>query len=177
MRRDARVLELGCWPGSWLEELVEIVGETGAVVGVDVEAISELTGVSFLELDFTEAEAVDRIATALGGSADAVLSDAAPKLTGIRDVDGALLEELYDAALAISSRVLKPNGFLIVKGFPGPEADSFRKTLRSRFAHVSEVRPDGKRRSSNEFYWVATPEAKPKRTRRKRSKQAKGTKR
>ena len=97
LRRGARLVELGCWPGGWLQELSELLGDDTTLVGVDLEPISELPGATFLELDFTEPLAEERIEVALGGPADAVLSDAAPKLTGIRDVDGASLEELYEA--------------------------------------------------------------------------------
>jgi 23S rRNA U2552 (ribose-2'-O)-methylase RlmE/FtsJ len=73
-------------------------------------------------------------------------------------VDRAAAEELHEAALRVSRAVLRPGGTLVLKGFPGPESDHFRSVLRSSFARVSEVRPEGKRRTSKEFYWVATGE-------------------
>ena len=48
-----------------------------------------------------------------------------------------------------------------MKGFPGQESDLFRKELKRRFASVHEVRPEGKRTTSKEFYWVAS-QAKPR---------------
>jgi 23S rRNA (uridine2552-2'-O)-methyltransferase len=83
-----------------------------------------------------------------------VISDAAPKLTGIRDLDRAAIEELQEAALRVVDRVLRPGGAILLKGFPGPEGDRLRATLRARFERVSEVRPEGKRSTSKEFYWV-----------------------
>ena len=106
-------------------------------------------------------EALPAIQAALGRRADAVLCDASPKLTGIRDADLAALEEIYLAALALAEALLTPRGFLIVKGFPGQESDLFRKELKRRFSSVHEVRPEGKRTTSKEFYWVAS-QAKPR---------------
>ena len=164
LRAGARVVELGCWPGGWLQLLLERVGESGRVVGVDLAETDALPPAVVLQLDITESQTLDAIAEALGGSADLVLSDAAPKLSGIRDADRGALEELYAAALGVAEGVLVEGGSLIVKGFPGPEADAFRKELRARFPHVAEVRPEGKRGTSKEFYWVAGQEP---RTRRK----------
>ena len=127
------------------------------MVGVDLAETDPVApNVSVLALDMTEPESVERIATALGRPADAVLCDAAPKLTGVRDVDLAAIEELYTAALQIARRTLSPGGFVIVKGFPGQESDLFRKELRRVFAKVGEIRPEGKRATSKEFYWVAS---------------------
>jgi 23S rRNA (uridine2552-2'-O)-methyltransferase len=156
VRRGAVVVELGCWPGGWLQVLAERVGPEGVVLGVDRVAIDPLAApVRFVELDFAEPDAAERIAQELGRPADVVLSDAAPKLSGIRDVDRAGEEELYDAALRVAERVLAPDGTLVVKGFPSPEAERFRRTLRERFAVVSEARPEGRRSTSKEFYWIA----------------------
>ena len=102
-----------------------------------------------------EPESLEAIRAALGRPADAVLCDASPKLTGVRDVDLAAIEEIYHAALAIAESLLAPRGFLVVKGFPGQESDLFRKELKRRFADVHELRPEGKRTTSKEFYWVA----------------------
>ena len=160
--RGTRVIDLGCAPGGWLQVLAARVGDRGRVLGVDSVSLDPLEGpIELLELDFTRADAPDTIARALGESADALLSDAAPKLTGIRDLDRAAGEELYEAVWRVMERTLRPGGALVVKGFPGPEADSFRAALRGRFPRVSEVRPEAKRTTSKEHYWVARSGAEP----------------
>ncbi len=127
------------------------------MVGVDLTPTDAVApNVTVLALDMTESATHDAIAAALGRNADAVLCDAAPKLTGVRDVDLAAIEEIYTAALALARRLMTPAGFLVVKGFPGQESDLFRKELRRAFAVVDEIRPAGKRATSKEFYWVAS---------------------
>ncbi len=174
MRPGAAVVELGSWPGGWLQVLGARVGSQGRVVGVDTRPLDPLgEPVQLLELDFTHPEAPERVAEALSRPADAVLSDAAPHLTGVREVDRAALEELQEAALAVADRVLRPGGGLVLKGFPGPESDRMRKLLRSRFGTVSEVRPEGKRSTSNEFYWVVGGgRSRPSRRRTRRGRTA-----
>jgi 23S rRNA (uridine2552-2'-O)-methyltransferase len=142
------------------------------VVGVDIRPIDPLgEPVQLLEIDFTDPEAPERIAEALSRPADAVLSDAAPHLTGVRDVDRAALEELQEAVIGVADRVLRPGGGFVLKGFPGPESDRMRKRLQSRFGTVSEVRPEGKRSTSNEFYWVVGGgRSKPGQRRRRRGR-------
>lgn len=151
------MLDLGCWPGGWLEVLAQQIGPEGRIVGVDLQETPPLAApqVTVLTLDFCAPESLEKIRAALGRPADALLCDASPKLTGVRDVDLAAIEEIYTAALAIAESLLAPRGFMIVKGFPGQESDLFRKQLRRRFADVHEIRPEGKRTTSKEFYWVA----------------------
>ncbi len=158
LAKNAAVLDLGCWPGGWLEVLARVIGPEGRIVGVDLQETPALAApqVTVLTLDFTAPESLAALRAALGRPADAVLCDASPKLTGVRDVDLGAIEEIYLAALAIAESLLAPRGFLIVKGFPGQESDSFRKELRRKFADVHEVRPEGKRTTSKEFYWVAS---------------------
>ncbi len=159
LRRGGAAVDLGCWPGAWLQVLAERIGPEGRIVGVDLQATEPLADpVRILQFDFTESGAAERIVEALDGRhADLLLCDAAPKLTGVRDVDRAALEELWEAALHIVEGCLDPAGGIVIKGFPGAPADAFRKLLRARFGRVSEVRPEAKRPSSNEFYWVALP--------------------
>jgi len=153
------VVDLGCWPGAWLQVLAERVGPEGRVVGVDLQETDPLPHpVAVMQFDFAEPGAPERIALALTRKADLLLCDASPKLTGVRDVDHAALEEVWQAALAVADHVLTPAGAAVIKGFPCAEADAFRLRLRERFARVSEVRPEGKRGTSREFYWVALHE-------------------
>jgi 23S rRNA (uridine2552-2'-O)-methyltransferase len=150
------VLELGCWPGGWLQVLAKRVGPEGRVVGVDTKPTEPLDPpVVLLQLDFTEFGAIETVSEAVGGRVQALFSDAAPTLSGIKDVDRGAAEEIHASTFAIAEAVLEPSGFLIAKGFPGPPADEFRKQLRGAFAKVDERRPEGKRSTSKEFYWVA----------------------
>jgi 23S rRNA (uridine2552-2'-O)-methyltransferase len=155
------VVELGCWPWSWLQILARRVGPEGTVVGIDLAPVDPLPPpIVTLVGDFCEPGTREAIAKALGGPAELVLCDAAPKLSGIADVDRGAMEELHHAALALCDSVLPATGSLIMKAFPGAEADAVRAELRRRFARVAEVRPEGKRSTSKEFYWVAGPDRK-----------------
>lgn len=159
LRRGGTAVDLGCWPGAWLQVLAERVGAEGRVVGVDLKATDPLPHpVRLLELDFTAPETSELISEALGGrGADLLLCDASPQLSGVRDVDRAALEELWEAALQIAETLLVSGGGLAIKGFPGAPADAFRKQLRERYGRVSEFRPEAKRGTSKEFYWLARP--------------------
>ncbi len=151
----AALVDLGSWPGGWLQVLADRVGPRGRIVGVDTREVDRVNErVSLLKLDFTDAAAPEEIAGVLGSPADAVLSDAAPALSGIKDVDRAAVEEIHEAVLRVVNRVLRPGGGLVLKAFPGPESDRMRRVLRSRFPGMKEVRPEGKRSGSREFYWV-----------------------
>ena len=152
------MLELGCWPGGWLQILARAVGPEGHVLGVDLRSVDPLDApVETLELDFTTPEALETLRDALPRTPVAVLSDAAPKKTGIVDLDRGAEEELYESALYLAENLLETGaGLFVMKGFPGPGADATRRLLRERFARVSEVRPEGKRQTSKEFYWLGS---------------------
>ncbi|MFQ5697079.1 MAG: SAM-dependent methyltransferase [Myxococcota bacterium] len=155
LRRGASVVELGCWPGGWLQRLAEHVGPKGKVVGVDLEQPEELpTPVRVVVGDLTSRETWERIVQVLGGPADALFCDAAPHLTGIRDLDQAAMEELQLAALGAAERVLRPGGALVLKAFPGSPAEALRARLRRQYGSLLEVHPEGRRATSREFYWV-----------------------
>ena len=106
LQHGARVVDLGCWPGGWLQVAARAVGAEGCVVGVDVRALDaplDEMNVRFLEADLTDPDVATRVRAALGGPADVLLSDAAPKLTGIRDTDRAREEALLEAISGVPS--------------------------------------------------------------------------
>jgi 23S rRNA (uridine2552-2'-O)-methyltransferase len=108
----AHVVDFGCWPGAWLQVASSRVGPEGRVVGVDLVAVAPLglANVTTIEGDACDAVVQQRVLDAAGGRVDVVLSDLAPKLTGIRSTDDAREEALVETAIAFASRVLPPRG-------------------------------------------------------------------
>src|SRR6185503_4299235 len=92
--------------------------------------------------------------TALGREGDVVLSDLAPKLTGIRATDEARAEELAQVALDALPRLLRPGGHFVMKLFMGPGYTTLLEQVRSSFAQVKTTRPEATRRGSAELYAV-----------------------
>jgi 23S rRNA (uridine2552-2'-O)-methyltransferase len=158
LRRGQRVVDLGCWPGGWLQVAVERVGGGGLVVGVDLAETQPLANANMVALvgDFTQPPVQAEILARLGGTpADVVLSDAAPKLTGIRDRDRAQEEELLLAIESCLAALLRPGGSLLVKILEGPEAQAIDKRLRARFESARTLKPRATRKGSSERYLLA----------------------
>jgi len=158
LAKGERVVDLGCWPGGWLQEAATAVGPRGRVVGVDRAAIEpplENENVVAFVGDLEDPEIATRILDALGGRADVVLSDAAPKLTGIRSTDRALEERLLEAVEGLVPELLRAGGSLILKLLEGPEAATIAKRLGARFESAKSVHPAATRKGSSERYLVA----------------------
>ena len=151
-----RVVDLGCWPGAWLQVASARVGPSGAVVGVDLVAVEplRLANVTTIVGDAGDAQVQQRIIDAAGGPIDVVLSDLSPKLTGVRATDQAREEALVEVAIDFARRVLGPGGSLLVKLFSGVE-QAMTKKLREEFQAVTALRPPSTRKGSSEIYVAA----------------------
>jgi len=158
MRPGDAVVDLGAWPGGWLQVAAELVGARGRVVGVDVVAVDPLPDarVIALEGDAADPTLPARVRDLLGRPADVVLSDMAAKLTGIAPRDAARAAELLDVARRFALEVLRPGGTLVMKTFGGAEAEAARAALRSRFGRVRLVGLEASRKGSSELYLVAS---------------------
>jgi 23S rRNA (uridine2552-2'-O)-methyltransferase len=93
---------------------------------------------------------------ALGRRPSVVLSDMAPKLTGIRPRDEARCAELVTAALQFAVATLAPEGRLVVKVLSGIDTGELLATARERFRTCKVTRPDATRKGSTECYLVAS---------------------
>ncbi len=152
------MVDLGCWPGGWLEEASRAVGHSGRVVGIDLVAIEPPianANVESLVGDMTDPSAASRIRDALGGASDVLLSDAAPKLTGVRERDDAAEENLLLAVEALSDALLRTGGDLLIKLLECPEAQSFQQRLRACYSSVKTVKSAATRKGSRERYLLA----------------------
>jgi 23S rRNA (uridine2552-2'-O)-methyltransferase len=151
------VVDLGAAPGGWLQVAAEIVGPAGKVIGVDLQPIETFRGPNILLLqgDITEAETQGKINELFGGPVHCVLSDLAPKLSGIRDADTARCLDLNRAALAAATGLLRRGGALLVKSFISDELQAFTLELKKYFSSVQRTRPGATRQGSSEFYFYA----------------------
>lgn len=156
LRRGDAVVDLGAWPGAWLQLALERVGAEGRIVGVDLAAIEKLPApnVALVVGDVRDPGTADIVLERLGRRADVVLSDLAPKLTGIRATDEARSEELNATTLALLPRLLAASGRFIMKTFMKPGFEATLRETRARFAEVRTTRPDATRRGSSELYVV-----------------------
>lgn len=149
----SKVLDLGCAPGAWVQVALPLVGPKGFVVGVDLEKVL-LTDPRFR---FIHGDAFQLKPEDLPeGPFDVVLSDMAPKTSGVKVRDQALSAELCLHALAVARMHLKPRGSLVVKLFEGEDAEKVRKEIAKDFEALKLFRPESTRAASKEIYLVAT---------------------
>jgi 23S rRNA (uridine2552-2'-O)-methyltransferase len=156
LKPGARVVDLGCAPGGWIQVALRKLGERGAVVGLDLLPVDPIAGATILEGDFQDAEVERRVEAALGGRADLVLSDMAPNTTGHAATDHLRIMGLAELALDFALRVLAPGGGFVAKVFQGGSERTFLETLKARFAMVRHAKPPASRKDSAELYVVAT---------------------
>ena len=156
IRPGMTVIDLGAAPGAWSQVARPQVGSAGRVVALDILPMAPVSGVEFIQGDFTEDEPVRALELALGGAAvDLVLSDMAPNISGMATVDQARSMYLAELALEFARAHLKPGGDLVVKLFQGADFDSFVREVRSLFAKVQVIKPKASRPRSNEVYLLA----------------------
>jgi 23S rRNA (uridine2552-2'-O)-methyltransferase len=156
IRPGMRVIDLGAAPGGWSQVAAELIGSQGKLIASDLLPMEDLDGVEFIQGDFTETSVCTRILAALGGEkADLVISDMAPNLSGMKDIDQPRMLELAELALELARTVLKPGGSLLVKVFQGAGLDVFQRELREAFRTVKVRKPGASRARSAELYLLA----------------------
>jgi 23S rRNA (uridine2552-2'-O)-methyltransferase len=151
-REGQRVLDLGCSPGSWLQYLASRVGPGGMVVGID-KVPPEIAIAPPLYFVLGEVASIDLEAvSSLSRYFDVVVSDMAPKTTGVRQVDQQRSLELAFQAWEWARKLLRPGGHFLVKVFDGPDAAALTAVLQAAFASCRHVKPSGSRPASPEHY-------------------------
>jgi 23S rRNA (uridine2552-2'-O)-methyltransferase len=153
LRPGTRVLDLGCWPGSWMQYAAQKVGDTGLVVGIDLRPVT-------LALPAFVHHAVADVWTwspaELGPDVrfDLVVSDMAPSTTGDKHIDQWKSEDLAARALEIARQALRPGGHLVAKVFQGGRFPELIKQWREAFQETKPFHAKNTRASSSEQYLV-----------------------
>lgn len=159
LRPGMSVLDLGACPGSWSQYALKRVGKGGLVVAVDKKAIDvSLAPAVVLQADVFTLED-EAIAEATGDRAPpfhVVVSDMAPRTTGVPFSDHVASVELCDRALDLALRWLKPGGAFVCKVFQGEDEPALRQRIKQRFGRVKALKPEGTRKQSVEHFLVGT---------------------
>ena len=157
MKAGDWVVDLGAAPGGWLQVATRVVGPHGKVIGVDLQAIDGFheSNIMLVQGDITADDTERKIKRLMGGPPHCVISDLAPRLSGIRDADTARCLELNRAALKIATELLRPGGTLLIKSFINNELPAFTLEIKKHFRSVQRTRPEATRQRSSEFYFCA----------------------
>jgi 23S rRNA (uridine2552-2'-O)-methyltransferase len=155
LKPGARIVDLGAAPGGWSEIAARRVGAKGRVIALDILDMKPIAGVEFLQLDFLDEAAPDRLKAMLGGKADVVLSDMAANATGHRQTDHLRIMALAEAAAQFAHEVLAAGGTLICKVLQGGTEAALLTELKRGFESVKHVKPPASRSDSAELYLLA----------------------
>jgi 23S rRNA (uridine2552-2'-O)-methyltransferase len=149
-----RVVELCCSPGGWTQVLKELDSSL-QIVAVDLDAMSPVEGVKFIQGDILDEEVITRIEALTGGAVDLVLSDCSPKVTGQWNLDVVRQLALVEGTIGIAYRLLGNQGKVLAKVFQGPGFQEFLKSVKERFNSVKLIKPAASRKTSAEMYLLA----------------------
>ena len=160
----ARVVDLGCAPGGWLQVAVPRVNSLGArsgkavgfVLGVDLQEVEPIAGAEIHQLDFLDDDADTQVMDWLGGQADVVMSDMAAASSGHKQTDHLRIIALCEAAAYFAFDVLAEGGTFVAKVLAGGAEGDLQKLLKTRFKKVANVKPPSSRSDSSEKFVVAT---------------------
>lgn len=150
------VLDLGSWPGGWLQYISSLLGPNGRAVGIDLVQIDELNDPRILCLhgDVRDEAHLESAKKFVGGKFTSIISDMSPKLTGIKEADQAASVGLAELALHVAKANLQDGGNFVCKVFKGPDTDEFVKAARGVFNKLVRSELDSSRNTSNEFYII-----------------------
>ena len=160
----ARVVDLGCAPGGWLQVAVPRINALGTrsgkaqgrIVGLDLQEVDPVPGAEIHVLDFLEDGADDRVKDWLDGPADVVMSDMAASASGHKQTDHNRIMALCEAAAQLAFDVLAPGGTFVAKVLAGGAEADLQAELKRRFTKVANVKPPASRADSSEKFVVAT---------------------
>lgn len=153
---DQKILDLGAAPGSWSQFASQKVGPRGRVLGIDLSAIKiTLPNARFVQADMRDLNLPKIMADeGVAPPFDIVLSDMAPKTTGVRIQDQTRSFELCVLALETAEKYLKSRGSFVCKMFHSEDFEKYRDLLKEKFVKVEILRPKSTRTASKEIFFI-----------------------
>ncbi len=162
-----RVVDLCAAPGSWSQVLSKrlyknndeaetlVANGKTKVVAVDLQEMAPIPGIVSMQGDITAKATAEQIISYFSDNlADLVISDGAPDVTGLHDIDEYMQAQLILAALNITTNTLRIGGSFVAKIFRGKDANLLYSQLRCFFKEVTVAKPRASRNSSLEAFVV-----------------------
>ena len=146
------IIDLGASPGSW-SEYISRNYKHKKLIAVDQIDMKPIEGVNFINGNINNSEDRHKIRQIIT-KVDLVLSDIAPNITGVEDVDQAHFFEIFESISSLCSDFLNKKGVLIMKFFNGSSYDLAKKRLNMLFDDVNTYKPDSSRSRSNEVFFI-----------------------
>lgn len=153
--QGSKVVDFGSAPGGWMQVASETTGPGGLVVGVDKSPVrlKKHDGLVSLQSDVYDPGLPAKISGVLGGMADVILSDLAPQVSGVWELDQRKQIDLSLRVLELCGVLLKPGGKAFFKMFEGEGTPEARDRFRRSFAVLRVVKPAASRSASAELYY------------------------
>lgn len=164
IKSGMKILDVGAAPGSWLQYVsgklkVESGKLDGIVVGLDLQEIEPIEGVDTYVCDITDDAAMKKVMdsysildTQYSILFDLIISDLAPKTSGVKDVDQWRSIELSQAVMHIAESYLRPGGICLMKILRGADFDEFLRDLKRNHRDVRTFIATASRDRSREIY-------------------------
>jgi 23S rRNA (uridine2552-2'-O)-methyltransferase len=155
LSKQKSVIDLGCAPGSWLQFLKEYKN-IQIIIGIDLKDINPIENIKFIRGDINNSSILSELSRQNIGKTGVVLSDIAPNITGISDIDQSNFSEIALNILVFCKSILKPNGMLVMKYFLGSGIEDTKKLLNKSFNKISVFKPTSSKKKSNEVYLICS---------------------
>ena len=148
------VVDLGAAPGGWTQAARKLVGDSGFVLAVDLKLVKPVDAPNVRTIigDIAEPQTIQNILEFLPRSADVVVSDVSPNVSGIWELDHARQIDLASQSLRIATSILRSGGNFFVKVFQGNTLNKFVDEVKQHFSFVKLVKPKASRSKSAELY-------------------------
>ncbi len=152
LKPGMKIVDIGAAPGGWLQFASKISGSKGKVIGIDIKEIEPISNVIIINGNVEDEQTVTLLSKYLEGKADVVLSDLAPNVSGLWEMDHLKQIDLTMKAVEITKKILKVNGNALYKVFQGEATPEFITHVKGIFSAVHITKPDASRKQSSEIY-------------------------
>lgn len=152
------IIDLGAAPGGWAQIASKVTDSSDLdpkVVAIDFLEMDQVPGVAFLQMDFLEDGAPEKLMKLCGGEPNLVLSDMAAPTTGHRRTDHLRTQYLCEIAAYFAVDVLAKGGHFLSKTFQGGTENDVLQMLKKNFQTIVHVKPPASRSESVELYLLA----------------------